>query len=40
MTALKYQIIGSNEIREKLFKKLSKDKNFILILDLDEILEE
>ena len=29
-----------NEIREKLFKKLSKDKNFILILDLDEILKE
>ena len=40
MTALKYQIIGSNEISEKLFKKLSKDKNFILILDLDEILKE
>ena len=37
---LHYKIIGSNEIREKLFNKLSKDENFILILNLDEILKD
>jgi len=39
MTDLNYKIIGSTEIREKLYKKLLKDKNFILILDLDKILK-
>jgi hypothetical protein len=40
MTDLNYKIIGSNEIREKLYKKLRENKNYVLILNLDEILRE
>ena len=40
MTDLNYKIIGSNEIREKLYKKLLDNKNYVLILNLDEILKE
>jgi len=39
MTDLKFKIIGSNEIREKLFKKLLKNPDYILILDLDKVLK-
>ena len=40
MTDLNYKIIGSTEIREKLYKKLLDNKNYVLILNLDEILKE
>ena len=40
MTDLNYRIIGSNEIREKLYKKLLENKNYVLILNLDEIIKE
>ena len=33
---LNYKIICSDETREKLFKKLVKNPNYVLILNLDE----
>ena len=40
MTDLHYRIIGSKEIAEKLHKKLLENKNYVLILNLDEIIKE
>ena len=38
MTDLKYKIIGSDEIREILHKRLLKNSDYELIIDLDKLI--
>ena len=39
MTDLKYKIIGSDETREILHKRLLKNSDYELIIDLDKLLK-
>ena len=40
MTDLKYKIIGSDETREILHKRLLKNSDYELIIDLDKLIKE